>query len=495
MPGLIFAQVLVSAGALVLEIIAGRMLAPYVGMSIYTWTAVIAVVLAGLSLGHWLGGRIAEATPEDALGKTGAYLAAAAVSSAATVFILRFAAEPVARAAGNPVAEVSLLALVVFFAPSFFAGIPSPVIASHAVSSRPEQQGRALGSVFAAGAIGAIAGTLCAGYILIAWLGTTASTVLVAITYAIIAAMFMWGSRVRSYVIVSAALILVSAVICVFALRAFSPCQTESRYFCIRVVDVSNDVGQPARLMVLDHLGHGISVENQPAMMVMPYVAMIDALASKAFDGTLQSAFFIGGGAYTLPRAWAHKQVRDIVVAEIDPKVTRTAADEFWFDADSASVVHDDARRALRRSGKTFQIIVGDAFTDISVPSHLVTREFFELVRSRLTADGIYMMNIVDDAGRGRALSAVMATLKTVFASVEVFAETSDLMGGGRTTFVVRASARASGVTAFREPVGQNREFANLTTSPAITQLLAENTVILTDDYAPIDRLIGLEAM
>mgnify|MGYP006921057924 FL=1 len=53
-------QASISGASLVVEIVAGRMLAPYVGMSLYTWTSVIAVVLAGFSAGHWVGGRLAE---------------------------------------------------------------------------------------------------------------------------------------------------------------------------------------------------------------------------------------------------------------------------------------------------------------------------------------------------------------------------------------------------------------------------------------------------
>jgi hypothetical protein len=56
-------QGVVSAASLVVEIVAGRMLAPHVGMSLYTWTAVIAVVLAGFSVGHWWGGRLAGKPP------------------------------------------------------------------------------------------------------------------------------------------------------------------------------------------------------------------------------------------------------------------------------------------------------------------------------------------------------------------------------------------------------------------------------------------------
>ena len=78
---LIALQVAVSAASLVVEIVAGRMLAPYVGMSLYTWTSVIAVVLIGFSLGHWWGGRVAERPQGDGLVYTGWVVLAAAVTT------------------------------------------------------------------------------------------------------------------------------------------------------------------------------------------------------------------------------------------------------------------------------------------------------------------------------------------------------------------------------------------------------------------------------
>ena len=84
-------MVLTSAGGLVLEIVAGRLLAPYVGMSLYTWTAIIAVVLAGLSLGHWIGGVLAAPDVDTQAGarRVAQALALAAVSSLASLVLLR----------------------------------------------------------------------------------------------------------------------------------------------------------------------------------------------------------------------------------------------------------------------------------------------------------------------------------------------------------------------------------------------------------------------
>ena len=172
---LVAIQVVVSAASLVVEIVAGRMLAPYVGMSLYTWTAIIAVVLAGFSAGHWWGGRIAG-RPE-ALRDTGWTLIGAAVTTALAASLLRWIAGPVLAGVDHPVWAIVVLCGAVFFLPSLFAGVPAPVLAQIGVQTGRDS-GKALGALFAAGAIGAIAGTLLAGFLFISWLvSTTSSTV------------------------------------------------------------------------------------------------------------------------------------------------------------------------------------------------------------------------------------------------------------------------------------------------------------------------------
>ena len=492
---LIASQVLVSGGALVLEIVAGRMLAPYVGMSVYTWTAVIAVVLAGLSVGHWVGGRVADQSPQTALARTALYLAFGALTTAAAIFALRFFAEPVSSMTSHPVLEITLLATVAFFAPSFFAGVPSPVITSLTILTYPDQQGRAIGSIFAAGAIGAILGTLASGYLLIGWLGSTATVVVVAATYLAVALLFALGSGIRRALVICIVLVLTTAGLCIAALKSLSPCTKESRYFCIRVVDLSTDVGQPARLMVLDHLGHGISVESDPDLLLMPYVSLIDILVRTKFDRPPRSAFFIGGGAYTLPRAWQSRGVKDIHVAEIDPAVTAMAVSSFWLEPSDMKIEHRDARRALAGTPQKFEAIVGDAFTDIAVPPHLVTREFFLLVRKHLADNGVYVMNFVDDADRAQALRSIKATLEAVFSDVSVYVEESDLRTGGRTTFVLLASRDPINIKTLVEEGRQSRRFINVSDANILHATNPEGQLILTDDHAPIDHLIGLSAM
>ena len=154
--------------------------------------------------------------------------------------------------------------------------------------------------------------------------------------------------------------------------------------------------------------------------------------------------------------------------------------------------MHEDARRALTTRPDRYQVIIGDAFTDIAVPAHLVTREFFQLVQRRLEPGGVYAMNVVDHAESLDALSAIYRTLKSVFSSVEVFAEAGDVSSGGRTTFVLFASAEPSGIKRLVDDQDEQRLFARLSPKRLDRRIEEGRAVLLSDDHAPIDRLVGI---
>lgn len=493
---LVVAQAAVAAASLVVEIVAGRMLAPYLGMSLYTWTSVIAVVLAGFSAGHWAGGRIAEARPDRALRLTAWSMVGAALTAAGATLVLRWSAGPVIGGFGHPIASIAILTMLAFFPPSFFAGIPAPVLAHIAVLAQPGRGGRALGAMFAAGALGAIAGTLLAGFLFISWLGSTGTLAAVTAVYALLAiGLFAAARRAGN----EASLPLASAVAALFplavaglALTRPDPCTEESDYFCIRVIDVAADYGEPANLMVLDHLGHGIAFRDSPHRAGTAHATMLDMLARARMPEDGFSVFFIGGGSYSVPRAWAATGVNAAVtVAEIDPMVTAVAARDFWFDPSTVEIRHTDARLALAADPARYDVIIGDAFTDIAVPAHLVTREFFSLVESRLTDDGVYLMNVIDHADGLRALAAIVRSLRTVFPVVEIWAEPNPAGTTERLVFIVLAGQSPTGSASLTGPGPEFTRAARL--SPAAVDALVArlDPPILTDDYAPIDRLMA----
>jgi MFS family permease len=492
-----FSAFMVSASALVVEIVAGRMIAPYVGMSLYSWTAVIAVVLAGLSLGHLAGGRMASVEPRALGRRLGWILLATGASVLAALGLLRVVALPVLGAIEDPVLSIVALVTVLFFVPSFFAGIPSPPLVRLVLASTPaEGHGHVLGVMFAAGAGGAIAGTLLAGFLFISWIGTTGAMLAVAATFLALGSGFLLtnaatpGHRLLGIAILPAAI--GAGLAGGIGRWGLAPvCDSESRYYCIRSIDITGDVGESARLLVLDHLGHGMSVKRDADIFLGSYLELIDRMAVRRF-GPRFSSFFIGGGAYTLPRAWSRRGL-DVTVAEIDPDVTRIARRDFWLDDGGMDIIHADARRVLAgMEARRFDVIVGDAFHDIAVPFHLVTREFAELVHRRLSPDGVYMMNVIDHANRRDALLALARTFGDVFPAVEVWADAEEFRADDRRTYVLLASRVPSGrdiVQALRTESG--RRFLRVPETEIAMAAQERGSPVLTDAYAPIDRLMG----
>src|SRR4051812_33015942 len=145
-----------AAGGLVLEIAAGRLLAPYVGMSLYTWTAIIAVVLAGFSLGHIAGGRLADRDCDPVTGarRVAVALALAATTSLASLVFLKWFSAPLLAARLPPLGAIVMLAGLLFLLPSLFVGIVSPILTKLAVDAAPDAPGRAIGRMYALGAAG-----------------------------------------------------------------------------------------------------------------------------------------------------------------------------------------------------------------------------------------------------------------------------------------------------------------------------------------------------
>ena len=156
-----------SAGSMALEIVAGRALAPYVGMSLYSWTVIIAVVLAGLSIGHWIGGMLSDRL-SNLKTSVAITLLMAAITTMTSLGLLRIIEPSVSSL--DPVSHVTWLSMGAFFLPSMFAGIISPILTKLAIDQTvPAKHGRVLGLMFALGAFGAILGTLIAGLLLISW--------------------------------------------------------------------------------------------------------------------------------------------------------------------------------------------------------------------------------------------------------------------------------------------------------------------------------------
>lgn len=490
---LVLLQAAISACSLIVEIVAGRMVAPYVGMSLYTWTAIIAVVLAGFSLGHWWGGRIAAGASMRGLRVTGWAMLAAAITTAGAGYLLSSFAGGLLQVMGHPMLGITAITTLAFFLPSVFAGIPAPVLTVVAMRGRAQAE-RALGVMFATGAVGAIAGTVLAGFVFVPFFGSITTLAVVALAYLASAIVCFWlGGTGRPGLGQGAAIMGLFAVLGASQWGQHSPCERESAYYCIRTVALADTPGDRVHLMVIDHLAHGVSGQRDPQLMFTDHAAMLDLLPRLRMGGGDFTSFHIGGGSYSVPRAWAARGQGAITVAEIDPVVTELAQQQFWLQPDLMRILHQDARVILQNDPTRYDVIVGDAFTDIAVPEHLVTQEFLQLVAARLNPGGIYAMNFIDTPARMQALAAMVATLRSVFPSVEIWTEAAQPDPQERRVFVLLASAEDSPFSTITtrspdpirfQPLGQG----------FVDQLLARHSpMVFTDDHAPLAYLMGFD--
>ncbi len=492
---------LTAACGLIVEIVAGRMLAPYLGMSLYTWTAVIAVVLAGFSVGNWIGGMIADRSDADGERSVAWVLMLAAFSTAGSLALLRVLSGPVLNLGMAPVATIIMLTACLFFLPSVFVGVPSPILTKLAIQARSEQTGRVVGAMYAVGAFGSIIGTLAAGYVFISWLGSVLTMLMVAGVYGLLSLIYFVRAAKSGAGQVAVPLVVLAIGAGAIglggnAVLAFrTNCTVESDYYCLRVLDISADVGTDARVMVLDHLGHGMNIREAPQSFLSSYVELTDRLVAAHLSGRgAFSAYFVGGGAYTLPRAWSARfPEASITVAEIDPEVTRLADRELWLDrAKLTSVRHGDARRILQTDTEArYDVIVGDAFQDIAVPHHLVTQEFFALAKSRLGENGIYVMTAVDHVSSPRLVLSLVQTLKKAFPLAEVWLDDEQAETGGRSTFILLAGSQETKETVLRSQADPNRVWRRWSADRLASLAKQVHPILLTDDFAPVDRLIA----
>jgi predicted membrane-bound spermidine synthase len=487
---------LVSANALALEIVAGRSLAPYIGMSLYSWTAVIAVVLAGLSVGHWIGGLLAAPATDHQRASTYIGLASALAASAALMSLplLHWLNGLVLSFEVTPVLATLALATPAFFLPSLFAGVIAPLITQLALQLDRKHSGRVLGRIYALGAMGSIAGTLISGYLFIGFLGTTRSVLVIAIGFALLACAFLLP-RPRVLAAALAGLVAVTATLWVGSGQgaAFSsPCDRESSYHCLRLLDYDEQLGRPARLLVLDHIGHGINDRDDPGRLYWTHLHFIDEFARRHFSDGNFSTMVLGGGSYTLPRAWLKSGFgKQIQVVEIDPIVTQIARDQLWVPVRKRlHVEHRDARLGLRLrpENERYDLVIGDAIRDLTVPYHLVTDEFNTEIKRRLRHRGYYILNAVDSRRTPRFVPSLIKTLAERFSVVEVWVETERLQQDQPVTYILVAGAEASGIQILRARQGLPRSWTRLMPQDKVFQAAS---IVLTDDYAPVERMMS----
>jgi len=497
-----------SAFIMVVEIVAGRLVARHLGSSLYTWTSIIGVILAGMSAGNYIGGRLADRwRPERLLGLL--FLVASVAGLSVLPMNRMFPACEFFEEMMWPT-RTFLTVFGIFLVPAVALGTISPPAAKMAVE-RGEAVGRSIGGVYAWGAVGSIAGTFITGFWLIASLGSRGVVLSVSFALAMMAVLLgpkRWAAAIWAAIL--AALLIVSqfppyaawkaeAAIDTLGLRedAEGVIAMDSNYQFINVHQSRSDTDSSRQLLTLrlDYLIHGYVDPNDTSHLEYKYERLYSHVVRRFFNNMeTVSAFFIGGGSYTFPRwvlfQWPGSHVD---VAEIDPLVVDVNYNALGLPLDTPiRTFSTDARNVVDSlpAEAKYDLIVGDAFNDLSVPFHLTTLEFNEKVKSHLSPGGLYMVNLIDDWRFGRLLGAYFLTLKKTFPYAYAFCTETGGVKEGRETFVLAASMRSLEVDDWKP--GHNSGFpGSVLTEKQLIKLAAKSGGrILTDDNAPVENLL-----
>ena len=472
-----FLVAVTSGLVLVLEILAGRLMAPYIGVSLDTFTGIIGTILGGIAVGAAVGGRLADRKDPIRLIAQALFFGGG----------LTWLSIPIVSILGpslgsGPVAIVTLSACAFLLPAAVLSGI-GPMAAKLELGSI-EETGAVVGRLSAASTFGALLGTFGTGFVLIALLPVR--TIIIVVGALLVlggVAVFARSGRARPQGPEIAAVILAA----VFGLLIQSPCDQTTDYYCVRIIadPVDGPDARPGgRSLVLDQLRHAHVDLNDPTYLDIRYIRLLADVTATMADGPLR-VLHIGGGGFSLPRyISAVRPGSTNTVLELDTALVTIAEEQLGLtDADGLDIRTGDARLHLGDLPTGgFDLIVGDAFSGDSVPWHLTTVEVVREVDRLLADDGIYVMNVID-GDQSRFARSQLATLNEVFDELSVIHPDGDIPDVPVNQILVAAH---DPVPTFDIDPLDGRQLVGQT----VDEFIGTDAIVLTDAFAPADQLL-----
>jgi spermidine synthase len=478
-----------------LEIVGSRVLAPYFGSSIFVWGSLISTFLAGLTLGYYLGGFLADRRPRLLA------MAVLILLAGVLVVILPVIHPPINRAIAGvdfgPRLNPLLATLCLFFLPSVFMGTVSPYAIKLAASSLATI-GNTAGLIYAISTAGSIVGALFTAFYLIQMIGVRSILYSLGMTLMALAIMLIivhraTTGRLRKPVMLWGLFVVLGAALPTFATVNILY-EKDSLYHHIVVTDDDS-----LRTLRFDRLRQSALDLKDPFRMVFHYTQYLHL--AMAFHDHPQRALFIGLGGGSAPRRF-HRDypTLQIDVAELDPEVVRVAKNFFMFQEDDRMKVQAvDGRIFLQKTPQHYDLIVLDAYYADAIPFHLTTREFLTELKAKLSPSGIVVSNVIGTVhgADSKLFRSILKTLETEFRQTYVFPvdEVANIIviatqGNERLSKqeVIRRARRLEEEHKVQLPI---ERFAH---SYVLDRIPQDDVPVLTDDYAPVDGLLHFSA-
>ncbi|MFB3880766.1 MAG: spermidine synthase [Armatimonadota bacterium] len=476
-----------------LELVGSRVLAPHFGGSIFVWGSLIGVFLAALSIGYYLGGRMVDRRPSASL------LAFCLALAGLHVLLLPMYKDTVCIRASDAFrddrAGSLITCMVLFFVPGMLMAVTSPFVIRLTARS-VSQVGRTSGVVYAVSTVGSIAGTLGTAFYLVSEMGTRNLLYLlgVSLIFTALIALALAQSRKAGAAAVVLAALLLPVQPALAAERILL--ERDSAYHKL-IVSEDNRY----RWLRADDIWHTQMTLKDPNGRGLPYTDYVDL--ALLYNPNIRSVLVIGLGGGTIPKRFVrdYPQVK-VDCVEIDPAVIKIAQRYFYVEPGPRLKIYEsDGRQFLRRTKRTWDLIVLDAYYADTVPFFLTTREFFTLAESRLNPGGVLCNNVVGQVvgPRSKFFRSVYKTMAEVFPQMSaVKVAHSGAEWVNIEVFGVK-SRRAVSLAELRKRAAQLKgklikddellsRLDGYVTEPVRTKDVPE----LSDDYAPTDALIHL---
>ena len=467
------------AVVMIVELVASRIMAPYLGASTITWTSIIGTILLSLSVGYWYGGRQAD---RGASGRTlatilaGAALFTALIAHTKPLLVLL-------TAASLPLAVASTAgAFFLFAVPAALLGMVSPIIVKLTLRDIATT-GTTVGTLYALGTAGSIIGTFLGGFVLISFLGT--AKILYLLSGTLLALSLLVALHERGMFRSARFLLLVFLTAGSLATESvelsFLVADIDTRYTRVLIFDsVDAQSGRKTRIMTDNILSRQSGqYKGAPEELLFEYLKRFDLAA--ALTPRFRTVLLIGGGMLTYPTHFqsVFPDAR-IDVVEIDPALPRIAAEYFSFaPSPRITIISEDGRGFLNRNARKYDALLVDAYNSFSaIPVELTTREAVTRMYDALSKEGVLIANIISaGVGRGSALlHAMRETYASVFPEVHVL-QVSKQPLADRQNFILVA----------RKSAGAAREYWEKEWRPE----QGTRSQILTDNFAPVERYMS----
>jgi spermidine synthase len=487
------------AAVMIVEIAANRFLAPMFGNSLYTWTGVIGVILIALSAGYYIGGWLVDRRPD--------YTTLLIILVKAAFFVLLI---PILHRVlagrfetSNIVWGPTIASLIFFAIPGCLLGSTSPFVMRLLSLTRADRNiGLSVGSIAMLSTVGSVIGTFATGFWLIPNMDLRTVIISVSITIFVLAAVGYFAlvpGRRRTYVIPLILLIGFAAVLYLSILLSAEKSpgtvfEKTTFYHRIRVVEARLPGGEPIHALYLDTTLEGAQPKHE-SRVILEYQQYWQLARVVCPD--IRRAAFLGGGAFAMPEALLEAYPGAVVDAvEIDPELIEIGKRFYRLDRYPSLQYHaSDARRFLAVSPGAYDLIFGDVYSGLRyVPHHLVTHEFFGLVKRRLSSDGIFMMNAIsavtgEDADLFRS---ICETLRQVFSHIYVFGTRHEQPGDAQQVILMASQRDLSGILRTKAEEEPGSAIAGLlATFIPPDNYSCEGAPIFTDYYNPVEYIVA----